>query len=146
MRKFEAVPGKEEKYTSPKRSTVGSAGYDLVSPETVHIGPRGGTATIKTGVRAIIPEDEVLLVYNRSSLPVKHGLSLVNAVGVIDSDYYNNPDTLGEIMVTFRNEGFKVATINEGDRIAQCIFTKFYKTDDDNAVGVRTGGYGSTGK
>lgn len=145
MRKFEPVVGKEEFFTKPKRATSKSAGYDIVSPETYHIEPRA-IVKIPTGIKACMEDDEYLDINIRSGLATKHGLGLVNSVGIIDADYYNNPDNDGEIIIGIINNGFKVATIKAGDRIAQGIFKKYLITDDDDAVGERKGGLGSTGK
>jgi dUTP pyrophosphatase len=80
-------------------------------------------------------------------MAVKHGLLLSNSVGIIDADYYNNPDNEGHIMVALTNLGQTDFVINKGDRIAQGIFLS-YLTSDDDAAGegaVRQGGFGSTG-
>lgn len=99
---------------------------------------------VKTGTKAYMPDDEVLYLYNRSSNPMKKGLVLANSVGVIDSDYYSNPDNDGDIMFAFYNFGLKKQTIKAGDPIGQGIFAKFLKADQDNASGSRIGGFGST--
>lgn len=65
---------------------------------------------------------------------------------VIDSDYYNNPENEGHIMMALRNTSGSPCAIKVGDRIAQGIFNQYYKVDDDSADGDRTGGIGSTGK
>ncbi len=67
-------------------------------------------------------EDEFLQLANRSSNPLKRFLVLTNGVGVIDSDYYNNPDNEGHIMFQFTNFGFADVTIHKGERIGQGIF------------------------
>ena len=89
-------------------------------------------------------EDEVLYLYDRSSNPRKKGIILINSVGVIDSDYYNNPDNEGHIMGQVMNITDKDVTITRGERIIQAVFSKFLKTEDDFAEGKRTGGFGST--
>ena len=89
-------------------------------------------------------EDEVLILANRSSNPGKKGLILANSIGVIDSDYYGNPDNDGHIMFTFFNIKEEDIEIKKGDAIGQAIFQKFLVTDDDFAEGERTGGFGST--
>ena len=76
---------------------------------------------------------------------IKHGIMLANSTGIIDADYYNNPDNEGHIMVALLNMTDKVFHVNKGDRIAQGVFTAYLKADDDNASGKREGGIGSTG-
>ena len=89
--------------------------------------------------------NEVLYLFDRSSNPRKRGLILINSVGVIDHDYYNNSSNEGLIMAQFKNITDKPVTIQAGDRIVQGVFAKYFTVDDDNADGERTGGFGSTG-
>ena len=91
-------------------------------------------------------DDEMLLLYNRSSNPGKKGLILANSVGVVDKDYYGNPDNDGHIMFAFYNIKDEDIEIKKGDAIGQAIFQKYYVTDDDEANGERLGGFGSTSK
>lgn len=82
---------------------------------------------------------------NRSSNTFKRNLSLPNGVGVIDADYYNNPNNEGEIFVQMLNYGVRPLHIHKGDRIAQGIFIKYLKTDDDDPISrQRISGFGST--
>lgn len=99
---------------------------------------------VPTGVKANMNEDEALFLYNRSSNPLKKLLFLGNGVGVIDSDYFENPDNDGHIMFQFVNLGLFPVTLKKGERIGQGVFMPFLKTRDDNAGGKRTGGHGST--
>lgn len=133
------------KHQLPKRGSKNSAGYDFFSPinETI---PAHGTAKIPTGVKAYMQPDEVLMIYPRSSIGFKTNIRLSNTTGVIDSDYYNNPDNEGHMWIKFYNPTDEDYHIFIGDKIAQGIFTKFLVTDDDNADQDRTGGLGSTGK
>ena len=101
---------------------------------------------IPTGVKAYMEDDEVLYLYNRSSNPKKKGLILANSVGVIDKDYYGNPDNDGHIMFAFFNIKDEDITIKKGEAIGQGVFSKYLVTDDDVAGGDRTGGFGSTDK
>ncbi|QIQ66359.1 hypothetical protein vipetofem_61 [Enterococcus phage vipetofem] len=103
---------------------------------------------IPTGIKAKMPRDEMLLLYNRSSNPLKHFLVLANGVGVIDSDYYNNEDNEGHIMFQVMNFGPSPITIKKGERIGQGIFQKFLLTTDVEITRdvPRTGGFGSTNK
>ncbi|WP_443652467.1 dUTP diphosphatase [Dialister invisus] len=143
-RGFEKVSGYE--YVNlPKRKTKQSAGYDIESAVNVVITP-GETKLIPTGLKVYMDENEWLGIYIRSSLAIKYGLILANSVAVIDSDYYNNPDNEGHIMLPIRNVSGMPYTVKKGDRIAQGIFHRYYKVDNDSADGDRTGGIGSTGK
>ena len=91
-------------------------------------------------------DDEVLLLYNRSSNPKKKGLVMANSVGVIDKDYYGNPDNDGHFMFSFFNIKDEDILIKKGECIGQAIFQKYLVSDDDNANGIRVGGFGSTSK
>ena len=137
------------KFELPKRSTSNSAGYDFICPERVEIPPYklgDNPILIKTGVKAYMQNDEVLMLYNRSSNPKKKKLVIPNSVGVIDADYYGNEDNDGEIGFTFYNLSNETVIIEAGEKLGQGIFQKYLITDDDNAEGVRRGGFGSTGK
>ncbi|AAK56831.1 putative dUTPase [Lactococcus phage BK5-T] len=72
---------------------------------------------------------------------VKRGIALINSVGIIDSDYYPQ-----EFKGLFMNISKEPVTISKGQRIMQGVFVKYLTTDDDNANGKRTGGFGSTGE
>ena len=91
-------------------------------------------------------EDEYLKLCNRSSNPGKKGLILANSIGVVDADYYENPENDGHIMFAFFNIKNEDTIIKKGDCIGQAIFEKFLTTDNDTAEGERKGGFGSTGK
>jgi dUTP pyrophosphatase len=146
MRKFEVIKAyMNQGINIPKRATKNSAGYDLESAETLTIEP-GEIKRVPTGLKVCMPGDEALFVYPRSSLGIKKGLITSNAVGVVDSDYYNNPDNEGHLMVPILNFSKVAVTIEKGERIAQGIFQKFLITDDDQADGERLGGFGSSGK
>ena len=127
----------------PKRETAHAAGYDLKAAETVTINP-GEIALVPTGVKAYMRDNEVLFLYDRSSNPRKQGVVLINSVGVIDSDYYNNSGNEGLIMAQFKNISDKVAHIKRGDAICQAVFMPFLIADDDVEGDVRKGGFGST--
>lgn len=130
----------------PQRSTQFSAGYDFYAPTDILIPAGGESVLIPLNIKAIMPGDMVLLLFIRSSLAVKSNLSLVNGVGVIDSDYANNPNNDGNIGVKFRNSGCENIIIREGERCMQGIFVRYCVTSDDEASAVRGGGYGSTGR
>ena len=136
---------KEERPQLPKRQTANSAGYDFYALEDVILPVSGETTIIRTGIKACMPKDEVLLLFIRSSMAIKQGLQLTNCVAVIDSDYYNNPDNEGEILIAVNNIlSWGDVTIKKGERFAQGIFVKYGVTDNDDADGERKGGVGST--
>ena len=78
--------------------------------------------------------DEVLLVTVRSSTGFKYNIRLVNQIGIIDSDYYNNPDNEGHLFVKIQNEGDKTVTFKAGDAVAQGIFVKYLTTDTERTL------------
>ena len=150
VRGFEIAKGFEEKQINlPVRKTKYSAGYDVEAAEDTIIPafkPGMKPTLIKTGIKAYMADDEVLILANRSSNPGKKGLILANSIGVIDKDYYGNPDNDGHIMFAFFNVKNEDVEIKKGDCIGQAIFQKYLVTDDDTAEGERTGGFGSTSK
>ena len=129
----------------PERSTKFSAGYDFKSLEDFDIEPNQ-VHIFKTGVKAKMDEDDVLLIFIRSSLAIKKGLQLANNVAVIDADYFSNPDNDGHIMIAIKNTSNEIVSIKKGDKIAQGMFTKYEITIDDRSSNERTGGTGSTGR
>ena len=148
MRKFAVVSSYEKKGISlPQRSTKDSAGYDFNSIENITLDP-GAKHLFTTGVKAYMGNDEVLSLYIRSSLATKRSLRLVNQTGIIDSDYVDNPENEGHILICFENVGKESVFIKQGEKIAQGIFTKYLVTDDDanTKKTSRVGGFGSTGK
>ena len=149
-RGFEIAKGFENSNINlPVRSTKNSAGYDVEAAEDCVIPafkPGQKPTLVKTGIKAYMESDEVLIRANRSSNPGKKGLILANSIGVVDSDYYGNPDNDGHIMYAFFNFKAEDVEIKKGDRIGQAIFQKYLVTDDDIAQGERTGGFGSTNK
>lgn len=146
MRKFEIAKGYETyDVIIPKRATKQSAGYDLSSIEDVTIEPKQ-IKLVKTGLKAIMPSYEALFIFPRSSLAIKKGLMMSNSVGVVDADYYGNPDNDGLIMVPLMNILDENVMIKKGDRIAQGIFMKYEVTTDDEPMDAkRKGGFGSSG-
>ena len=140
LRKFEYVnriKNDEGKFNLPKRSTKTSAGYDFVVPEDT-ICKSHEITMVKSGVKAYFPDNETLLLFNRSSNPKKKGLIILNGVGVVDSDYVDNPDNEGEIAGLFYNMLDEDVVLKAGEKMMQGIFVKYGVTDDDVAEGERT--------
>ena len=148
-RGFEIAAGFEDQNINlPVRKTKFAAGYDFECAEDVVMPmfkPGDKPTLIKTGLKAYCEPDECLLILNRSSGP-KKGFILANSIGLIDSDYYGNPDNDGHIMFAFFNIKEEDITIKKGEAIGQGVFAKYLVTDDDIAGGDRTGGFGSTDK
>ncbi len=132
-------------FQMPIRKTKTSAGYDICVPETVILEPNKITV-VPTGIKAYMLEDEFLGVHIRSSIAIKKGIMLVNNEGIIDADYYNNPDNEGHIMIALKNTTIETIVFEQGDCVAQGIFYKYMTTDDDNQTekSKRMGGIGST--
>ena len=173
VRGFEIVSKYEgEGLEVPKRATKGSAGYDFAAaiditlPSIWNVLTKNagleamkdgqivednkefvGSTLVPTGIKVYMPENEYLMLVNRSSNPLKNQLSLPNGIGIIDSDYYGNDKNEGEIFVQLINYGLEDYTIKKGDRIAQGIFTPYATVDrEDKNLSSRTGGFGSSGK
>ena len=127
----------------PKRGTRGRAGYDFYADKRYTIEP-GSSAIISTGICAYMPEEIVLLLFPRSGLAFNHSVHLANDVAVIDSDFVNGK-THGHILVKLVNEGKETLYIEKGSRFCQGVFMPYLVTDDDDAIGERVGGVGSTG-
>lgn len=130
----------------PKRATKGSAGYDFYAPFAFSL-PAGRTIKIPTGIRVKMNEDWVLKLYPRSGLGFKYRLQLNNTVGIIDSDYYYS-DNEGHIFAKITNDSNegKTLEIGAGAGFMQGIFVEYGITVDDDADGLRNGGFGSTTK
>ena len=128
-RGFEIAKGFEnEKINLPERKTRCSAGYDIESAEDCVIPafkPGVKPTLIKTGIKAYMPDNEYLMLCNRSSNPKKKGLILSNSVGIVDADYYGNVDNDGAIMFAFYNVFAEDVEIKKGDIIGQAIFQKY---------------------
>ena len=147
MRKFEIAKGFEDKgVIIPQRKTAKSAGYDIVAliDEDVYLNP-GQSVNLATGLKACMEDDEVMLLFIRSSLGIKKGITLSNSCAVIDADYYSNPDNDGHFILNVINTSNEVQCISARSRVAQAIFVKYLTVDDDKATGERIGGIGSTG-
>jgi dUTP pyrophosphatase len=145
--KVKRVPESLEKAMPlPQYATDGSAGLDLPAclEAPVVIAP-GDRVKIPTGIAIEIPNKHIVgLVFPRSGLAARHGISLANAVGVIDSDYK------GEIIVALCNHGESEYVIKPGERMAQLVFVPVFKatleeTRELTETGRGAGGFGSTG-
>lgn len=133
-----------EEYNLPMRSTRNSAGYDFFALQKYIIKPNE-IIKIPLGIKVYMNDDEVLFLVVRSSMGFKYNIRLTNQVGVIDSDYYNNPDNEGHMWLCLQNEGKEDFIIKKGDKILQGIFVKYLTVDnEENVETVRISGIGST--
>ncbi len=129
----------------PSYETSGSAGADLRAclDEPITMMP-GERRLIPTGMYVELPEGVEAQIRARSGLSIKHGITMINGVGTVDSDYR------GEWNVPMVNLGQEPYTINDGDRIAQAVFSRYEKAefilaDEVNDTERGDGGFGSTG-
>jgi dUTP pyrophosphatase len=171
--KFELVSGAPAAASLPVRKTAQSAGYDFVVSEDIII-PSWYQLTdgmpiyfknyelkevatyikdhdlrptlVSTHVKCKLDPDQYLELSVRSSTPLKYLLLLANGVGIIDADYYNNPDNEGHIYFQLINFSPYNIQLRAGDCIGQGIIRKYEITEDDAAAGERIGGFGSTTK
>lgn len=120
-----------DSYKLPSRSSSKTAGYDFYLIEDVTLNP-GEIVKIPSGIKAYFEDDEVLLLIVRSSTGFKYNIRLVNQVGVIDADYYNNSSNEGHMFVKLQNESNETYTFKAGDKLVQGVFMKYLTTDSDN--------------
>ncbi len=149
-RGFEICQDKYRKHPNvdikiPTRATTESAGYDISTPVDIKIPPHGISEAIQTDIKAYMLYDEYLEIVPRSSIGFKKGLMLVNTCGIIDSDYYGNPDNDGNIGFKLKNLTDKTVELKAGERILQGIFKKYLLADEDNCNIIRKSGIGSSG-
>ena len=132
-----------DKIELPTRSTKHSAGYDFKFPlSECFIGK--SPVMFPTGIKCQMDEDVVLTLYPRSSLGFKYGMELLNTVGIIDSDYYGNPDNEGHIMAKFRCTE-KPKILENGEAFMQGIFIHYLCINGEKSIkNERVGGIGST--
>jgi dUTP pyrophosphatase len=130
---------------APARAHAGDAGYDLHAAEPALLGP-GERASVGTGIAVEIPDGCAGLVLPRSGLAARHGISVVNAPGLIDAGYRGEVRVL--LLNTDRSEPFEVAP---GDRFAQLVLVRHEAPElvevtslEQSARGA--GGFGSTGR
>lgn len=130
-----------EEIKVPTRATAGSAGYDFYMPHFEAFRPHQNRF-FPTGIRCKIEPGWVLICCPKSGLGSRYNMRLVNTIGVVDSDYYYS-DNEGHIMAGF-SVG-KGVDLMKGDKFMQGVLVPFGITTDDDATGVRNGGFGSTG-
>ena len=171
--KFELVSGAPAAARLPVRKTANSAGYDFVVSKDIVV-PSWYIKTdgmpiyiptfdlrevqtyikdhdlrptlVPTHVKCKLDPDQYLELSVRSSTPLKYLLLLANGVGIIDADYYNNPDNEGHIYFQLINFSPYDIQLRAGDCIGQGIIKEYLTTNDDCATGERVGGFGSTTK
>ena len=156
MRKFEKISFEQfakdikndkklyDEYKKPIRKTKLSAGYDFMAIEDIVINP-GEIVKIPTGIKAVFPEDETLLLFVRGSVGYHWNVRMCNQVAIIDSDFYNNVGNEGHMWFALQNEGDKTFIIKKGESFGQGIFIKYFVVDDEEDIeNVRIGGFGST--
>lgn len=144
-RRFEAVKGAPADTKLPVRGSKNSAGFDFFAPVDILCRAKSDSDTVYLNIKAKMGKGEWLEIRSRSGLFFKHGVYLP-MFGVIDADFYGNPDNDGNIAVKFHNNSNVDYVIKKGERCCQGIFQKYYVTDDDNTTAERVGGLGSTGK
>ena len=158
MRKFEKISFQQfqkdikddkklyDSYSLPVRKTKASAGYDFLAIQSFELQP-GEIKKIPTGIKAMYPEDETLMLFVRSSMGFKYNVRMCNQVGIIDADFYNNPDNEGHMWFALQNHGYKFFKVEAGQGFGQGIFLKYYVTDDEEEVtNERTGWTGKPNK
>lgn len=127
----------------PTYATLGAACFDIAAVENARI-PVGDAVSVPTGLAFEIPDGHVMHVFSRSGHGFKHGVRLVNSVGVIDSDYR------GELFVGLHNDGAEPFIIRKGDRVAQAMIVpvipvQFETVDELSSTARGDNGCGSTG-
>ncbi len=138
------IPQTPSELKLPVRATVGSAGYDMLTPFDIVLAP-GESMRVPTGLRCRMEKGWVMLIVPRSGLGFRYRMQLDNTVGVVDEDYYG-ADNEGHIIVQITNDsrGGKKLEISAGKAFAQAVFLPYGITEDDDASAKRTGGLGST--
>jgi dUTPase len=129
---------------SPKRATIGSAGYDIYTPIDIILQP-GESIKIPTGLKCRIDEGWFMGIFPRSGHGFRYGLRITNTIGIIDSDYYYS-DNQGHIFIKLINDSSinKTVKIFSGQAFAQAIFIPYGITVNDKVDNIRNGGLGST--
>ncbi len=130
----------------PERKTLSSAGYDFFLPSALNIEPNE-IVEISTGIKVCLDYNEFLSIVVRSSLGIKYNLRMCNQIGIIDSDYYNNDENEGHIIIFLKNEGKETINIEQGKGFVQGILLNYLTvTNEEKVDKIRKGGFGSTDK
>lgn len=119
----------------PIRDSKKSAGYDIYLLEDLELKPNE-CVKLPTGIKAHFNDDEVLLIFVRSSMGFYYNLRLADQVGIIDADYYNNTNNEGHIFLKVQNEGEKTIRLKAGEGIVQGIFLKYLTTESNRELGI----------
>ncbi len=145
MRRFEKISFEQFKkdicddkelydsYLLPVRKTKAAAGYDFLAIQDFEIEP-GEIKKIPTGIKALYPEDEALMLFVRSSMGFKYNVRMCNQVGIIDSDFYNNPDNEGHMWFALQNHGDKTFVVKKGQGFGQGLFMRYYTVDEEEEI------------
>lgn len=118
------------------RDSKSTAGYDIYLLEDLELKPND-IVKLPTGIKSYFNNDEVLLMVLRSSMGFKYNIRLVNQVGMIDADYYNNENNEGHIFIKIQNEGKETVSFKTGEAIAQGIFLKYLTTKSNMDLGLK---------
>lgn len=124
-----------EEIIIPQRDSASTAGYDLHLLSDITLRP-GETIKLPTGLKSRFQPDEALLFIVRSKTGFKYNIRLCNQVGVIDSDYYNNPDNEGHLWTKIQNEDTVAHSFKKGDALVQGVFIKYLTTDSDQNLNL----------
>ena len=130
--------------TEADRNSMAPVEYTISQMAALTKSAKAKPTLVSTGMKVKLADDEYLEILPRSSTPLKYWLVLANSAGIIDADYYNNPDNEGEIFLQLINLSPFPIKIHMGDFLGQGIIHKYYTTENDCAGGERQGGFGST--
>lgn len=120
-------------FKNVKKFLSGNKDYEEIKP-----------TLIPTGLKSYFGDDEILILANKSSYPIKKGLVMSNSIGIVESDYYNCETNEGHLQFMYYNFSFFDVTIKKGEACGQAYFQKFLKADNDFCDKKRVGGFGST--
>jgi dUTP pyrophosphatase len=144
---MEHIPNNSDEYNieMQKLALKYDAGLTLDEMAALTKATKAKPTLVSTGMKCKLDPGTYLELSVRSSCPLKYWLVLANSVGIIDADYYNNPDNEGEIFFQMINLSPFAIKLQKGDAIGQGIIKPYLVTEDDAATGSRVGGFGSTG-
>lgn len=146
------IPPYEEHINNLFKTELHHSSYELTYPKTLKEvaaltkSTKAKPTLVSTGMKCQLDKGTYLELAIRSSSPLKYWLILANGVGIIDEDYYNNPDNEGEIFFQIINLSPFPIKIQKGEVIGQGIIKPYLLTEGDAAAGQRTGGFGSTSR